>query len=192
MIKTNEVTRSQLNGISGIYLDKYALRTGDVVIANKVVKMRRFDKLETMSIYKDLFLRTLDEDMYVSLTDINGFQKNIKGLQPTILADLTDGTSLEYFDKEAAKLGLANIEELYSYGFNKKYFDYREAIKLLKRMNKFIDAKVKANIIRQYGEDMLVDKNGALRFNIENLGEMNDLINTVPGTEMTLSKKFEK
>ena len=192
MIKTNEVTRSQLNGISGIYLDKYALRTGDVVIANKVVKMRRFDKLETMSIYKDLFLRTLDEDMYVSLTDINGFQKNIKGLQPTILADLTDGTSLEYFDKEAAKLGLANIEELYSYGFNKKYFDYREAIKLLKRMNKFIDAKVKANIIRQYGEDMLVDKNGALRFNIENLGEMNDLINTVPGTEMTLAKRFEK
>ena len=192
MIKTNEVTRSQLNGISGIYLDKYALRTGDVVIANKVVKMRRFDKLETMSIYKDLFLRTLDEDMYVSLTDINGFQKNIKGLQPTILADLTDGTSLEYFDKEAAKLGLANIEELYSYGFNKKYFDYREAIKLLKRMNKFIDAKVKANIIRQYGEDMLVDKNGALRFNIENMGEMNELVNTVPGTEMTLSKKFEK
>ena len=192
MIKTNEVTRSQLNGISGIYLDKYALRTGDVVIANKVVKMRRFDKLETMSIYKDLFLRTLDEDMYVSLTDINGFQKNIKGLQPTILADLTDGTSLEYFDKEAAKLGLANIEELYSYGFNKKYFDYREAIKLLKRMNKFIDAKVKANIIRQYGEDMLVDKNGALRFNIENMGEMNELVNTVPGTVMTLSKKFEK
>ena len=192
MIKTNEVTRSQLNGISGIYLDKYALRTGDVVIANKVVKMRRFDKLETMSIYKDLFLRTLDEDMYVSLTDINGFQKNIKGLQPTILADLTDGTSLEYFDKEAAKLGLANIEELYSYGFNKKYFDYREAIKLLKRMNKFIDAKVKANIIRQYGEDMLVDKNGALRFNIENMGEMNELVNTVPGTEMTLAKKFEK
>ena len=192
MIKTNEVTRSQLNGISGIYLDKYALRTGDVVIANKVVKMRRFDKLETMSIYKDLFLRTLDEDMYVSLTDINGFQKNIKGLQPTILADLTDGTSLEYFDKEAAKLGLANIEELYSYGFNKKHFDYREAIKLLKRMNKFIDAKVKANIIRQYGEDMLVDKNGALRFNIENMGEMNELVNTVPGTEMTLSKKFEK
>ena len=192
MIKTNEVTRSQLNGISGIYLDKYALRNGDVVIANKVVKMRRFDKLETMSIYKDLFLRTLDEDMYVSLTDINGFQKNIKGLQPTILADLTDGTSLEYFDKEAAKLGLANIEELYSYGFNKKYFDYKEAIKLLKRMNKFIDAKVKANIIRQYGEDMLVDKNGALRFNIENMGEMNELVNTVPGTEMTLAKKFEK
>ena len=192
MIKTNEVTRSQLNGISGIYLDKYALRNGDVVIANKVVKMRRFDKLETMSIYKDLFLRTSDEDMYVSLTDINGFQKNIKGLQPTILADLTDGTSLEYFDKEAAKLGLANIEELYSYGFNKKYFDYKEAIKLLKRMNKFIDAKVKANIIRQYGEDMLVDKNGALRFNIENMGEMNELVNTVPGTEMTLAKKFEK
>ena len=192
MIKTNEVTRSQLRGMSGIYLDKYVLRTGDVVIANKVVKTRKFDKLESMSIYKDLFLRTLDEDMYVSLTDVNKFQRNIKGLQPTILEDLTNGTSLEYFDKEDARLGLANIEKLYSYGLHGGYLDYKAAIKLLKRMNKFIDAKVKANIIQQYGEDMLVDDKGILRFNIENLGEMNDLVNTVPGTEMTLSKKFEK
>ena len=192
MAKLNEVSRSQICGIADTYLDKYAVRNEDLVIGNKVVKAKRNSRLKTMSIYKDLFLRTCDPNVFISLTDANGFNGRIKDIVHDNLYYMSDKKALPFNAHDMERLGIANIETLFGYGFDDKYMDYDKAIRLLKRMNRYLQAKVTANLIQYYGSSLKTTKSGIVVFHDDNFDSVNDSITTDLSTGLTLTRKFEK
>jgi len=192
MKKINEVTRDQLSVISSIFQESVVAKSDDIIIANKVVKAKPNSKLNTISIYKDLFFKCSKENNYVSLTDTNNFHDIIQCFDKNILYKLTNGTALEYFNYPNSRYMITNIDTLYDYGLIDNPLDYEAAIELLTKINKYIDSKVKANIIRQYGKDALVQKNGIMKFHMDNIDEISDIVNIDPVSGLTLAKKFEK
>ena len=194
MTQINEVSRSQISGISHIVTDgeTYLVRNEDLVIGNKIVKARKHSKLKTISIYKDLFLRTCERDLYISLTDTNGFNKKIKEIEHNDLYLLTDGTALTFKSRDMGRFGVVNLENLIGYGFEDEHFDYNKAIRLLKIMNKYIQRKVTANMIQHYGGSLKTTKSGIVVFHDDNFDDVNDSITTDLSTGIMLTKKFEK
>jgi hypothetical protein len=192
MTRLNEVSRDQICGIADTYLDKLAVRNEDLVIGNKIVKAKRNSRLKTMSVYKDLFLRTCEPDVYISLTDANGFNRRIKDTPHDNLYYMTNRVALPFKSIDMDRLGIANIENLFGYGFEDKYIDYDKAIKLLKRMNRYLQAKVTANLVQYYGASLKTTKSGIVVFHDDNIDSVNDSITTDLSTGLSLTRKFEK
>ena len=192
MTKLNEVSKTQARGLANIYLDKITFNNSDLFIGNKIVTARPYDKLKTMSIYKDLFLRTEDEHRFISLTNSNSFNQRVKHVSHDDIYFLTDRTAMPYTTLDGERLEIANLENLFGYGFDDKTLDYEKAIRFLKRMNRYIESKVRANLIRHYGESLKQTKSGIVVFNEDNILDVNDSITTDLTTGISLTKKFEK
>ena len=70
--------------------------------------------------------------------------------------------------------------------------DYDKAIRLLKRMNRYIQRKVTANMIQYYGGSLKTTKSGIVVFHDDNFDDVNDSITTDLSTGVSLTKRFEK
>lgn len=192
MTKLNEVTKTTARGVSTSYLETSAIFNDQLYIGNKIAKVRPGDKLETMSIYKDLFLKTLDKDFYVSLTDANRFNRRLRDVYRDEVYLLTNRVAQQYSLDQNERARIANIESICDFGFDDKKFDYERIIKLLKRMNKYLEHKVTANLIRYYGESLKETKSGIVVFHDDNIETVNDSITKDLETGISLTKKFEK
>jgi hypothetical protein len=192
MTKLNEVTKTTARGVSTSYLGTSAIFNDQLYIGNKIAKVRPGDKLETMSIYKDLFLKTLDKDFYVSLTDANRFNRRLRDVDRDEIYLLTNRVAQQYSLDQNERARIVNIESVCDFGFDDKKFDYERIIKLLKRMNKYLEHKVTANLIRYYGESLKETKSGIVVFHDDNIETVNDSITKDLETGISLTKKFEK
>jgi hypothetical protein len=192
MTKLNEVTKTTARGVSTSYLGTSSIFNDQLYIGNKIAKVRPGDKLETMSIYKDLFLKTLDKDFYVSLTDANRFNRRLRDVDRDEIYLLTNRVAQEYSLDQNERARIANIERVCDFGFNETKFDYERIIRLLKRMNKYLEHKVTANLIRYYGESLKETKSGIVVFHDDNIETVNDSITKDLETGISLTKKFEK
>jgi hypothetical protein len=192
MTKLNEVTKTTARGVSTSYLGTSSIFNDQLYIGNKIAKVRPGDKLETMSIYKDLFLKTLDKDFYVSLTDANRFNRRLRDVDRDEIYLLTNRVAQEYSLDQNERARIANIERVCDFGFNETKFDYERIIRLLKRMNKYLEHRVTANLIRYYGESLKQTKSGIVIFHDDNIETVNDSITKDLETGISLTKKFEK
>jgi hypothetical protein len=192
MTKLNEVTKTTARGVSTSYLGTSSIFNDQLYIGNKIAKVRPGDKLETMSIYKDLFLKTLDKDFYVSLTDANRFNRRLRDVDRDEIYLLTNRVAQEYSLDQNERARIANIERVCDFGFNETKFDYERIIRLLKRMNKYLEHRVTANLIRYYGESLKETKSGIVVFHDDNIETVNDSITKDLETGISLTKKFEK
>lgn len=192
MTKLNEVTKTTARGVSTSYLGTSSIFNDQLYIGNKIAKVRPGDKLETMSIYKDLFLKTLDKDFYVSLTDANRFNRRLRDVDRDEIYLLTNRVAQEYSLDQNERARIANIERICDFGFNETKFDYERIIRLLKRMNKYLEHRVTANLIRYYGESLKQTKSGIVIFHDDNIETVNDSITKDLETGISLTKKFEK
>jgi hypothetical protein len=192
MTKLNEVTKTTARGVSTSYLGTSSIFNDQLYIGNKIAKVRPGDKLETMSIYKDLFLKTLDKDFYVSLTDANRFNRRLRDVDRDEIYLLTNRVAQEYSLDQNERARIANIERVCDFGFNETKFDYERIIRLLKRMNKYLEHRVTANLIRYYGESLKQTKSGIVVFHDDNIETVNDSITKDLETGISLTKKFEK
>ena len=192
MTKLNEVTKITARGVACSYLGTTAISNDQLYIGNKIAKVRPGDKLETMSIYKDLFLKTLDEDFYVSLTDANSFNRRLRDVDRDEIYLLTNRVAQEYSLDQSERARIANIERVCDFGFDDRKFDYERIIRLLKRMNKYLEHRVTANLIRYYGESLRQTKSGIVVFHDDNIETVNDSITKDLETGISLTKKFEK
>lgn len=193
MTKLNEVTRTTARGVALSSTGSTTICNGDLIIGNKIAKVRKGDRLETMSIYKDLFIQSIQDGYYVSLTDANHFNRKIENLdKKDEVYFLTDRKALEYSLYPEERTRIANPERLCSFGFKEKGFDYERAIRLLKRMNKYLEHKVTANLVKYYGESLMQTKSGIVVFHEDNFASVNDSITKDLETGLELTKKYEK
>ena len=171
------VTRSQARGISQEYLDSIIFKNKDLVLGNKVIVSSKCDEVRYLSVYKDLFMRTFDDRLYISLTDSNDFNKSAKIETHTPLYYLSNGIAVPYRNRFNARHQIKSIEPLSEYDFDLSKFQYETIIKFLKKLNRQIDKKVSENLRQYYGDSFVDSKSGILRFHEDNMGEMLELVN---------------
>lgn len=188
MIKTDSLTRNQAMGIGKIYLDDPFIKNRDIIIGNKLIQARKCDNLRILCVYKDLFLKTYDEDFVISITNQNEFNSKIKDQHYASSWYLTNGIAVP-FNSNDGRLNTINVQDLVDFDFEVNKLSYKEAIKFLKRLNTEIEKRVNANLRYHFGESYSEAKSGIIQFHKDNTEEVLDVVNKEVNESISLILK---